>query len=123
MNSITAMPYQPSLKCMLFGGYVPPEVPGRVHKLEDPLSQFQLSALNRKRRVVPSPKRDAIINCLSTNTWVSVATISKKTGSTTEFIQKHIRLLLADGMVERRKIEQSKTVRWYEYRLVSESCK
>lgn len=108
---------------MLFGGYVPPEIPGRVHKLEDPLSKFQLSALNRKRRVVPSPKRDAIFKCLSRAKWVSLATISKKTGSTTEFIQKHIRLFLADGIVERRKIEPSKSVRYYEYRLVSQPCK
>ncbi|WP_396189848.1 hypothetical protein, partial [Flavobacterium sp.] len=71
MNQNMGISYQPyqSLKCMLFGGYTPPEVPGRVHKLDDPPSIYEIAAKTRKKRVVVSPKRDALLKCFSSTKW------------------------------------------------------
>lgn len=123
MSTITALPCPPSLKCMLFGGYVPPEVPGRVHSAEDTLSKYQISALNRKPRVIESPKRIAIKQSLSATEWLSVVHISEATGSSTYYVQKQLLSLLRDEIVVRRQVNKAKNERWYEYKLVGKSCK
>jgi hypothetical protein len=115
-------PYQ-SLKCMLFGGYTPPEVPGRVHRTDDPLNKYEIAAKTRKQRVMPSPKRDALLKCLAGAEWLTVAQIAEKSNSTTHYVQKQLARLMNEGQMERRKIEQSRTVRWFEYRLVSNKTK
>lgn len=119
MSTITALPCPPSLKCMLFGGYTPPAVPGRVHTLEDTVSVYQLSALSRKSRKVESPKKTAILNCFKPGVWLSVEQLSASSGSTTHYVQKQVLGWLRDEKLERRQIVAAAHKRWFEYRLVS----
>lgn len=113
----------PTLKSLLFGGFVMPDIPGRIHTADDVPSKQQLSAINRKARVIKSPKRQAIKNSLSCVEWLSVVQISKATGSTTHYVQKEVLALLRESALERRQINKAKNQRWYEYRLVSKPCK
>lgn len=108
-----------SLKCMLFGGYTPPEIPGRVHKFDDPPSKYEIAARTRKNRVMPSPKRDAMLKCFSNSEWQSIAQIAEKCGATHQYVQRNTLKLLNSGVVERRHIERPNCVSLYEYRFVA----
>lgn len=122
MNHLQATSY-PNLKSMLFGGFVMPSIPGRVHTADDPPSKYQLAAIGRKPRVIESPKRRAIRQSLSATEWLSVVQISEKTGSSTHYVQKQALALLRDEIVVRRQVNKAKNERWYEYKLVGKSCK
>lgn len=117
MNTIASMPYQPSLKRLLFGGYVPPEVPGRLHSLDDPPSKLQISAMNRKPRKVESPKRTAIVQSFKPGLWLTVIQLAESTGSTTLYVQKQILDLMRKDILIRRQIVKGQHKRWYEYQL------
>lgn len=117
MNHLQTTTY-PSLKSMLFGGFVMPSISGRIHTTDDQPSKHQLSALNRKSRVVESPKLQAIKQSLSTTEWLSVVQISEKTGSSTHYVQKQVLALLRDEAVVRRQVNKAKNERWYKYQLI-----
>lgn len=117
MTSLHTISY-PSLKSMLFGGFVMPSIPGRIHSADDTLSKYQISAINRKPRVIESPKRIAIKQSLSATEWLSVVHISKATGSSTHYVQKQLLSLLRDEIVVRRQVNKAKNERWFEYRLI-----
>lgn len=110
--------FKVNVASMLFGGFVMPDIPGRVHTADDPPSKHQLAAIGRKPRVIESPKRRAIRQSLSATEWLSVMQISEKTGSSTHYVQKQLLALLRDAAVVRRQVNKAKNERWYEYQLI-----
>lgn len=112
MSTITALPCLPSLKCMLFGGYVPPEIPGRQHLMTfDEPTALEIAARNRAPRERPPLKRLAIMVLLEESDWLTAQEIAERTESSIHYTHKTLRNLTKTGLVQiqqRGSIKQDK---------------
>ncbi len=100
MSTITALPCPPSLKSILFGGYVPPEIPGRKHIMSfDEPTAMELAARNRAPRERVPVKRMAIMFVLEQSDWITAEEIAEKTDASIHYTQKTLRNLVKSGMV------------------------
>ena len=103
MSTITALPCPPSLKSILFGGYVPPEIPGRKHVTSfDEPTAMELAARNRAPSERVPVKRMAIMFVLEQSDWITAEEIAEKTDASIHYTNKTLRKLCKEGLAQFR---------------------